>query len=87
MDPLQHMFPSFPLLDAETLYQFGSPRGDDACFVFLDTRVVWLSYEIDKIIFRRLMCDRGSRRDPGGCFLSLNGLLWLTLRPGQSHDS
>ncbi len=52
---------SFPLPDAETLYQFGSPRGDDACFVFLDTRVVWLSYEIDKIIFRRLtaIADRG----------------------------
>ena len=51
---LSTRFSSFPLVDAETLFQFGSPRGDDACFVFLDTRVLWIDYDIDKIVFRRL---------------------------------
>lgn len=52
---------SFPLPDADTLLQFGSPRGDDACFLFLDTRVRWISYDIDKMIFRRLT-SIGDRR-------------------------
>ncbi len=53
--------PSFPLPDAESLYQFGSPRGDDACFVFLDSRVRWISYDIDKTLFLRLSAlgDKG----------------------------
>ena len=52
---------SFPLPDAESLFQFGSPRGDDACFVFLDTRIRWISYDIDKPLFLRLtaIADRG----------------------------
>ena len=58
---IRNTISSFPLPDALTIYQFGSPRGDDACFVFLDTRVKWISYDIDKLVFRRLcaIADRG----------------------------
>ena len=59
--PEKTMLSSFPLPDAESLFQFGSPRGDDACFVFLDTRIRWISYDIDKPLFLRLtaIADRG----------------------------
>jgi prepilin-type N-terminal cleavage/methylation domain-containing protein len=37
-----------------SIYKFGSVRGSDACFVFLDGRALWLPYDTDPEIFRRL---------------------------------
>jgi hypothetical protein len=45
----------FPYDKADTsIYKFGSVKGGDACFVFLDAHARWLAYDTDPDIFRRL---------------------------------
>ena len=40
--------------EEESVYKFGSPRGNDACFVFLDGRAQWVPYYVDKNVFQAL---------------------------------
>ena len=45
----------FPTSKTDTsVYKFGSPRGSDACFVFLDGRIQWIPYDVDLVIFQAL---------------------------------
>jgi prepilin-type N-terminal cleavage/methylation domain-containing protein len=47
----------FPIgLDDPSILKFGNPRVGDACFVFLDGRVLWLPYDIDPRVFQNLAC-------------------------------
>lgn len=40
--------------DDTSICKFGSPKGGEACFAFLDGRVTWISYEIDPFVYRNL---------------------------------
>jgi prepilin-type N-terminal cleavage/methylation domain-containing protein len=45
----------FPTGNTDTsIYKFGSVKGSEACFVFLDGHAIWLPYDTDPDIFRRL---------------------------------
>jgi prepilin-type N-terminal cleavage/methylation domain-containing protein len=45
----------FPLHTGElSLLKFGTSRGSDACFVFLDGRMQWVSYDVDRLVFAHL---------------------------------
>jgi prepilin-type N-terminal cleavage/methylation domain-containing protein len=45
----------FPSGNTDTsIYKFGSVRGSEACFVFLDGHAIWLPYDIDTNVFQRL---------------------------------
>jgi type II secretory pathway pseudopilin PulG len=45
----------FPTSNTDpSIYKFGSVKGSDACFAFLDGRAEWLAYDIDPEVFRRL---------------------------------
>jgi len=45
----------FPISKADaSVYKFGSPRGSDACFVFLDGRIAWIPYDVDLVVFQAL---------------------------------
>jgi prepilin-type N-terminal cleavage/methylation domain-containing protein len=37
-----------------SIYKFGSVRGSEACFVFLDGHAIWLPYDTDPEVFLRL---------------------------------
>ena len=37
-----------------SIYKFGSVKGSDACFVFLDGHAIWLAYDISPVVFLRL---------------------------------
>jgi prepilin-type N-terminal cleavage/methylation domain-containing protein len=37
-----------------SVFKFGSPRGSDACFVFLDGHIRWLPYDLDARVFNAL---------------------------------
>ena len=46
---------AFPSNKTDTsIYKFGSVKGDDCCFSFLDGRVLWIPYDIDPDVFMRL---------------------------------
>ncbi len=37
-----------------SIFKFGSPKGNDACFGFLDGHVRWLPYDINLVVFQNL---------------------------------
>ncbi len=56
----------FPDSKQETsVYKFGSPRGNDACFVFLDGRAQWVPYDVDKNVFQALSSIKDGFVIPG----------------------
>jgi prepilin-type N-terminal cleavage/methylation domain-containing protein len=40
--------------DDPSIFKFGSVRGSEACFAFLDGRVTWIPYDIDPFVYRNL---------------------------------
>lgn len=46
---------AFPVSNADiSVFKFGSPKGADACFAFLDGHVRWLPYDISVPVFQNL---------------------------------
>jgi prepilin-type N-terminal cleavage/methylation domain-containing protein len=46
---------AFPISKTDTsVFKFGSPKGNDACFAFLDGHVRWLPYDINLLVFQNL---------------------------------
>jgi hypothetical protein len=37
-----------------SIYKFGSVRGSEACFVYLDGHATWIPYDVDPEVFQRL---------------------------------
>lgn len=52
-DAPQSVFP-FDRINDSSPFKFGSPRGSDACFVFLDGHAQWITFDTDRQVLRKI---------------------------------